>query len=201
MAACGSRSSRSGLARSSAAGVVGVDHPAVGPGQGAVHPQGLGHAGAARRARAARDLLGRTGSASPEVADRIQLRPHAGAGLFRHHHVAARVCQRKLPCGGDPDRRGPVRCGQVDLSGQVRRARRRAGRRSWPRGVECDARRDPQLFWRSRHNNQVNIFYYAESDGCIKQEKWKVFWYGLENFEQIQHCVAHCATRQPTLLG
>ncbi|KTF36811.1 acetylglutamate kinase [Xanthomonas vesicatoria] len=58
-----------------------------------------------------------------------------------------------------------------------------------------------QLFWRSRHNNQVNIFYYAESDGCIKQEKWKVFWYGLENFEQIQHCVAHCATRQPTLLG
>ncbi|CAD1792634.1 acetylglutamate kinase [Xanthomonas euroxanthea] len=59
----------------------------------------------------------------------------------------------------------------------------------------------PQLFWRSRHNNQVNIFYYAESDGCIKQEKWKVFWYGLESFEQIQHCVAHCATRQPTLLG
>ncbi len=59
----------------------------------------------------------------------------------------------------------------------------------------------PQLFWRSRHNNQVNIFYYAESDGCFKQEKWKVFWYGLENFEQIQHCVAHCATRTPTLLG
>ncbi|OAX55736.1 acetylglutamate kinase [Xanthomonas graminis] len=59
----------------------------------------------------------------------------------------------------------------------------------------------PQLFWRSRHNNPVNIFYYAESDGCFKQEKWKVFWYGLENFEQIQHCVAHCATRTPTLLG
>ncbi|MDL5366362.1 acetylglutamate kinase [Xanthomonas sp. NCPPB 2654] len=59
----------------------------------------------------------------------------------------------------------------------------------------------PQLFWRSRHNNQVNIFYYAESDGCFKQEKWKVFWYGLEDFEQIQHCVAHCATRTPTLLG
>ncbi|MBB5884538.1 acetylglutamate kinase [Xanthomonas sp. LMG 8992] len=59
----------------------------------------------------------------------------------------------------------------------------------------------PQLFWRSRHNNQVNIFYYAESDGCFKQEKWKVFWYGLESFEQIQHCVAHCATRTPTLQG
>ena len=59
----------------------------------------------------------------------------------------------------------------------------------------------PQLFWRSRHHNQVNIFYYAESDGCIKQEKWKVFWYGLDGFEQIQRCVAHCATRTPTLIG
>ena len=59
----------------------------------------------------------------------------------------------------------------------------------------------PQLFWRSRHHNQVNIFYYAESDGCIKQEKWKVFWYGLDGFEQIQRCVAHCATRVPTLVG
>ena len=62
----------------------------------------------------------------------------------------------------------------------------------------------PSLFWRSRHNNQVNIFYYAESDGCIKQEKWKVFWYGLEGpgaFDRIERCVAHCATRQPTLLG
>ena len=39
---------------------------------------------------------------------------------------------------------------------------------------------NPRLFWRSRHGNPVNAFYYAESDGCIKQEKWKVFWYGLE---------------------
>jgi acetylglutamate kinase len=59
----------------------------------------------------------------------------------------------------------------------------------------------PQLFWRSRHNNQINIFYYAESDGCFKQEKWKVFWYGMDNFDQIQQCVAHCSTRQPTLEG
>jgi len=60
----------------------------------------------------------------------------------------------------------------------------------------------PQLFWRSRHGNPVNPFYYAESDGCYKQEKWKVFWYGLDGgFEQIARCVAHCAVRQPTLLG
>jgi len=59
---------------------------------------------------------------------------------------------------------------------------------------------NPQLFWRSRHNNQINIFYYAESDGCYKQEKWKVFWYGIEDFADIERCVAHCRTRVPTLV-
>ncbi|RAN81029.1 acetylglutamate kinase [Bacillus sp. SRB_336] len=59
---------------------------------------------------------------------------------------------------------------------------------------------NPRLFWRSRHGNPVNPFYYAESDGCIKQPRWKVFWYGLDGFETISRCVAHCAQRQPTLL-
>ncbi|MBB6244086.1 acetylglutamate kinase [Rhodanobacter sp. A1T4] len=59
---------------------------------------------------------------------------------------------------------------------------------------------NPQLFWRSRHGNVINHFYYAESDGCLKQERWKVFWYGLPDFGTIARCVAHCATRQPTLL-
>ena len=58
----------------------------------------------------------------------------------------------------------------------------------------------PQLFWRSRHHNAVNQLYYAESDGCYKQEKWKVFWYGLDGFDAIRQAVAHCATREPTLL-
>jgi acetylglutamate kinase len=59
---------------------------------------------------------------------------------------------------------------------------------------------NPRLFWRSRHGNQVNIFYYAESDGCFKQERWKVFWYGLKDFAEIERCVAHCATRPATLV-
>ncbi|SFS04266.1 N-acetylglutamate kinase [Dyella sp. OK004] len=59
---------------------------------------------------------------------------------------------------------------------------------------------NPQLFWRSRHGNQVNIFYYAESDGCFKQERWKVFWYGLKDFAEIERCVAHCSTRPATLV-
>ncbi len=59
---------------------------------------------------------------------------------------------------------------------------------------------NPQLFWRSRHHNPVNHFYYAESDGCYKQEKWKVFWYGMQDFREIEHCVEHCRTRTATLL-
>jgi acetylglutamate kinase len=58
---------------------------------------------------------------------------------------------------------------------------------------------NPRLFWRSRHGNAVNPFYYAESDGCIKQPRWKVFWYGIEDMHTISRCVAHCAQRQPTL--
>jgi bifunctional N-acetylglutamate synthase/kinase len=59
---------------------------------------------------------------------------------------------------------------------------------------------NPRLFWRSRHGNQINHFYYAESDGCYKQERWKVFWYGMDDFDTIAHCVAHCAVRRPTLV-
>lgn len=58
---------------------------------------------------------------------------------------------------------------------------------------------NPQLFWRSRHGNPVNHFYYAESDGCYKQGHWKVFWYGLDDFATIQRCAEHCAARQATL--
>ena len=59
---------------------------------------------------------------------------------------------------------------------------------------------NPQLFWRSSHHNLANHFYYAESDGCYKQEKWKVFWYGMQDFDEIERCVEHCRTRLPTLL-
>jgi len=58
---------------------------------------------------------------------------------------------------------------------------------------------NPRLFWRSRHGNVINHFYYAESDGCFKQEKWKVFWYGVPDFDAVAACVEHCRTRPATL--
>ncbi|MHB8913001.1 MAG: acetylglutamate kinase [Lysobacter sp.] len=59
---------------------------------------------------------------------------------------------------------------------------------------------NPRLFWRSRRGNPVNAFYYAECDGCIKQAHWKVFWYGLAGFGEIEQCVEHCRARAPTLV-
>ena len=58
---------------------------------------------------------------------------------------------------------------------------------------------NPSLFWRSRHGNAVNPFYYAESDGCIKQDKWKVYWYGDADFHTIEQYVQLCAQRPATL--
>ena len=57
----------------------------------------------------------------------------------------------------------------------------------------------PRLFWRSRRGNPVNAFYFAECDGCIKQPRWKVFWYGFDDLAAIDRCIAHCAARPATL--
>ncbi|MCB1553029.1 MAG: acetylglutamate kinase [Xanthomonadales bacterium] len=59
----------------------------------------------------------------------------------------------------------------------------------------------PQLFWRSRPGNAINEFYLSESDGHMKGERWNVFWYGLESFEQVQYAVDHCRARPATLKG
>jgi acetylglutamate kinase len=57
----------------------------------------------------------------------------------------------------------------------------------------------PRLFWRSRRGNPVNPFYFAECDGCIKQPRWKVFWYGFDDLADIGRCIDHCDARPPTL--
>lgn len=59
----------------------------------------------------------------------------------------------------------------------------------------------PRLFWRSRHDNPVNAFYFAESDGCSRADAWRVFWCGLDDFAVIERCVQQCGSRPPTLLG
>ncbi|MFC0677849.1 acetylglutamate kinase [Lysobacter korlensis] len=57
----------------------------------------------------------------------------------------------------------------------------------------------PSLFWRSRRGNPVNSFYFSEAEGCLKQQRWDVFWYGLDGFDRIERCVDHCRLLPPTL--
>ena len=58
-----------------------------------------------------------------------------------------------------------------------------------------------RLFWRSRHGNRINAFYHEQSEGCFKESRFRIFWYGLgADFEVIARCVAHCAQRKPTLI-
>jgi len=58
----------------------------------------------------------------------------------------------------------------------------------------------PRLFWRSRHGNIINHFYYAESDGCYKLPNFKAFWYGIDEFDQIEACIDYCREKAPTLI-
>ncbi|MBS0194715.1 MAG: acetylglutamate kinase [Proteobacteria bacterium] len=59
----------------------------------------------------------------------------------------------------------------------------------------------PKLFWRSRPDNPVNEFYLSQADGCIKGERWNVYWYGLDSFDAIAQAVDHCRARPATLKG
>ena len=70
------------------------------------------------RCMAAGDLVSTSpcmGPVAPARSDRFRIRPEIAARVFRMHGPASRLCQRKLPCGGDLDQRG---C--RDLPGQVR---------------------------------------------------------------------------------
>jgi acetylglutamate synthase len=60
---------------------------------------------------------------------------------------------------------------------------------------------NPQLFWRSRRGNAINEFYFANSDGAVKDADWTVFWYGIADWQDIRFAVEHCRTRAVTLLA
>ena len=57
----------------------------------------------------------------------------------------------------------------------------------------------PQVFWRSRRGNPVNVFYDIECDGCIKRDPWKVYWCGDAELGAVERYVQLCAQRPATL--
>jgi acetylglutamate kinase len=57
----------------------------------------------------------------------------------------------------------------------------------------------PRFFWRARIDNEVNPWYFGRSDGCFKDEKWVVFWVGLDRFTDIERCVKTALAMPATL--
>lgn len=58
---------------------------------------------------------------------------------------------------------------------------------------------NPSLFWRSRRGNPINEFYFANAEGAVKDSRWTVFWYGLDDWKAIRSAVEHCRQRPATL--
>jgi len=58
----------------------------------------------------------------------------------------------------------------------------------------------PRLFWRSREGNPINDFYFSNADGSLKVGGWRVFWYGLNDWESLRYAVEHSRNR-PSSLG
>jgi len=54
--------------------------------------------------------------------------------------------------------------------------------------------RHPKLFWRSRGGNRINEFYFANAGGALREHPWTIFWYGLEDWDEIRRAVEHCRT-------
>ncbi|MSP24469.1 MAG: acetylglutamate kinase [Myxococcales bacterium] len=61
-------------------------------------------------------------------------------------------------------------------------------------------RQDNQkLFWRSQTVNDVNSWYFQQSEGSYRTPKWTVFWYGMQGFEEIERCVRTALALPPSL--
>ncbi len=57
-----------------------------------------------------------------------------------------------------------------------------------------------RMFWRSRILNPINTFYFNESDGCVKDQNWVVFWYGVTDIDLIKKCISSSRAREATIV-
>ena len=58
---------------------------------------------------------------------------------------------------------------------------------------------NPRLFWRARSGNEINPWYFQQSDGSHRAGRWTVFWFGLEGFDEIKACIDHALALPATL--
>ena len=55
------------------------------------------------------------------------------------------------------------------------------------------------LFWRCKPDNTINGFYFSNADGCIKTDDWNIFWYGIDDFKDVESCVKYAVSKPLTL--
>jgi acetylglutamate kinase len=60
-------------------------------------------------------------------------------------------------------------------------------------------RESPKLFWRARKENEINAWYFQQSQGSYTSDRWTVFWYGLEGYAEIEACIDHALALPATL--
>lgn len=65
----------------------------------------------------------------------------------------------------------------------------------WARLVQ----ENPQMFWRSRGDNEINPWYFQRADGAYRTDKWVVFWVGIQDFDTIATCVKHALAMPASL--
>lgn len=58
---------------------------------------------------------------------------------------------------------------------------------------------NPKLYWRSRVENEINPWYFQQAQGSHKAGRWTVFWYGLDDFEEIKACIDHALSLPASL--
>ncbi|MBI4950699.1 MAG: acetylglutamate kinase [Myxococcales bacterium] len=55
------------------------------------------------------------------------------------------------------------------------------------------------LFWRSQVRNPINPWYFQNSDGSLRTDRWVVFWYGMRSFDDIKLCIDTALALPPSL--
>ncbi len=59
---------------------------------------------------------------------------------------------------------------------------------------------NPRLYWRARKDNPVNPWYFENAQGSYQSDRWTVFWYGLNSFDEARHCIEHAVSLPTTLV-
>ncbi|TQV71469.1 acetylglutamate kinase [Aliikangiella marina] len=57
----------------------------------------------------------------------------------------------------------------------------------------------PAIYWRAKPDNPINQFYFKKAHGHMKSKDWNIYWYGLNDFAQIEQCINAANNKAATL--